>query len=95
MVPVPTGHNAFIYVYAGEATVAGDEGTRPVSLPSGVVGVLSDGDGVRLRTDAGAGLLLLAAGPLKEPIARNGPFVMNDQRELAQAFADYQNGAFL
>ncbi len=74
--------------------MAAAENNAPVSLTSGVVGVLGNGDGVHLRTDAGAGLLLVAARPLEEPVARHGPFVMNDRRQLAQAFEDYRNGAF-
>ena len=36
---------------------------------------------------------MIAAGiPLNEPIARHGPFVMNTQEEIYQAFADYQSG---
>ena len=36
---------------------------------------------------------MIAAGvPIKEPIARYGPFVMNTQEQIHQAFADYQNG---
>lgn len=37
--------------------------------------------------------VMVASGvPFKEPIARHGPFVMNTQEEIHQAFVDYQNG---
>lgn len=45
--------------------------------------------------DQGARFLLLAAKPLKEPIAWGGPIVMNTNRELEQAFDELDNGTFL
>jgi quercetin 2,3-dioxygenase len=45
--------------------------------------------------DQGARFLLLAAKPLKEPIAWGGPIVMNTRQELEQAFEELDNGTFL
>ena len=37
-------------------------------------------------------LLVLAGKPLKEPVARYGPFVANSEGEIKQAMMDYQEG---
>jgi len=37
-------------------------------------------------------LLLIGGVPLREPIARYGPFVMNTQQEIYQAIEDYRSG---
>ncbi len=92
-VPVTSGHNAFLYVYEGDAEVgpAGHAGR----LPHRAAGVLSDGNGVRVRAlGQGARFLLLAAKPLREPVVQYGPFVMNTREEIEQALADYRDGQF-
>jgi redox-sensitive bicupin YhaK (pirin superfamily) len=88
---LPTGHNAFLYAYEGEAVVG--EGKKP--LPHRAAGLLSDGDAVRIEAgDKGARVLLLAGKPIREPVVQYGPFVMNTREEIEQAIADYQSGAF-
>ena len=91
-VDVPADHNALVYVFEGEATVAG----RPVA--DGQCAVLGEGDHVVIGapTDADpnqpARALLLSGAPIDEPVARYGPFVMNTFGEIRQAMADYQAG---
>jgi len=86
---VPAGHNAFLYVYEGEALV-GDARQR---VATRAAGLLSDGEKVRIEAGAeGARVLLLAGRPLGEPVVQYGPFVMNTREEIEQAIADYQAG---
>lgn len=91
--PVPAGHSAFVYVYEGQATVG--EGRDAATIDAQELAVLGDGGEVRLSGRASRSRAILVAGrPLREPVARYGPFVMNTREELQQAFADYQAGKF-
>ena len=84
-------HNAFLYLYEGDARVGTGATTR--ALPHAAAAVLSDGDSVRIEAGAdGARLLLLAARPLREPVVQYGPFVMNTRAEIEQAVDDYRSG---
>ena len=90
---LPEGQNAFAYVFEGAATVGGGEDARP--LEAGQMGVLGGGGALSLHAGHdGARLILVAGTPLREPVARHGPFVMNTRQELMQAFVDYQEGRF-
>jgi quercetin 2,3-dioxygenase len=88
-IPIPATHNAFMYVYEGEAVVGEDAR----ALPFRSAGLLTSGDAVRVTAGArGAGLLLLGGRPIGEPVVQYGPFVMNTPREIEQAIIDYQRG---
>jgi redox-sensitive bicupin YhaK (pirin superfamily) len=76
-----------VYVFQGTARV----GEKLVK--EGQMALLGAGDAVRLRGNEGGGRLLLLAGvPVNEQVARYGPFVMNTEQELVQAFRDFQSG---
>jgi len=90
---LPPGHSAFVYVFEGELSVG--SAATATHLPQHALAVLGAGRQVRLQTGASAARAILVAGrPLREPVARYGPFVMNTQEQLRQAFEDYQHGRF-
>jgi redox-sensitive bicupin YhaK (pirin superfamily) len=89
--PMPSDHNAF--VYGVEGVFRADDGPP---IRAGQLAVLEGGDRLALAAEnASARCLVLAARPIGEPIARYGPFVMNTEAELRQAFADLEQGVFL
>ncbi|HSR65097.1 MAG TPA: pirin family protein [Xanthomonadaceae bacterium] len=90
---LPEGHNAFAYVFEGAATVG--EGDVARALETHALGVLGGGERFAVRAGSeGARLILVAGRPLREPVARYGPFVMNTREQVMQAFVDFQEGRF-
>ncbi len=91
---LPASHNAFIYVIEGPVSTTHENG-QVIQLVRDDLGILSDGDAIKLKAgENGARFLLIAGKPLGEPVARGGPFVMNTRAEIQQAFEDYEQGRF-
>jgi redox-sensitive bicupin YhaK (pirin superfamily) len=89
-IPVPAGHEGFVYPFEGNVII-GDKR----ELVRGELGVMTDGDGIRLRADARPARVLVVAGkPLREPVVQYGPFVMTTPEEVEQAVRDFQAGRF-
>lgn len=87
---VPAAYSGFAFVFRGEARIGADG--RAVS--DGQMAILGPGGSVPLA-NAGPGpasLLLIAGVPLREPMVRWGPFVMNEWAEIEQAMEDFRAG---
>jgi hypothetical protein len=85
-----SAQQAFVVPYEGHVVVGADADSQ--ILEKLELGVLGRGEFVRIRAKGPARLLLIAGTPLREPVARYGPFVMNTRAELQQAFEDFSAG---
>jgi redox-sensitive bicupin YhaK (pirin superfamily) len=94
--PIELGHQAFAYLFEGEASFGGDDKTNGTRVVSPRLVVLGDGDHVKVTTDKSPARFLLVSGrPLGEPIARYGPFVMNTAEEIEQTLEELRQGTFI
>ncbi|NWC88991.1 pirin family protein [Pseudomonas reactans] len=84
------GRNTALVILRGTVLVNGEEVARQGQL------ALFERDGRQLTLEANddAKVLLLSGEPIDEPIVGHGPFVMNTEQEIHQAFADFQSGRF-
>ncbi|HMV43656.1 MAG TPA: pirin family protein [Leptospiraceae bacterium] len=90
--PVPIDFNVFLYLIEGKGIFEANgqtlSGKQMIQFSN------SKGESIYLENPSGENLDILVLGgkPLNEPVARYGPFVMNTQKEIEEAFSDYRNG---
>ncbi|MCX6303580.1 MAG: pirin family protein [Bacteroidetes bacterium] len=93
LIPVATDHTVFSFLYEGAASF--DENLKN-SLHAGEGVLFGEGENVRVQTGASTARFILIAGkPIGEPVAWNGPIVMNTQEELNVAFRELRSGNFI
>ncbi|NNL76611.1 MAG: pirin family protein [Desulfobacterales bacterium] len=108
--PTKQGHTVFAYIidgqgyFSGEKNSSTDEGNK-AALPdaqlnllvdNGTIVLFHDGDEIIASTEEQKMRFLLISGkPIGEPVAWQGPIVMNTQEELQIAFKEYQQGTFI
>ena len=87
----PRAQAAFVYVFDGVGATGGKAYERGTLLA-----FAHDGDEIAIDNPgtAEAQALFLAGEPLREPVARYGPFVMNTTAEVQAAFDDFHSGRF-
>jgi redox-sensitive bicupin YhaK (pirin superfamily) len=81
----------FVYVYEGSLE-AGGEGAQVLAHQLALFDTVQGELFIKAKTPSR--FLVLAAAPLREPVARRGPFVMNTEQEIREAILDYQAGRF-
>jgi redox-sensitive bicupin YhaK (pirin superfamily) len=89
--PQPEGWTTLLMVLGGTVQV---NGQTPVGTAQ-LVTLSREGSDIQLAAPQGnARVLLLSGEPIDEPVVGYGPFVMNTQQEIVQAFNDYNSGQF-
>ncbi len=87
--PLVKNYTKALFVLRGEVEV-GDQKGRVGELV--VIGLQSGA--VRVSAETESKFLVMSGEPLREPIVGHGPFVMNTEAEIKQAFGDYRRGMF-
>lgn len=97
-----TPNNETLFIYLLDGTLAVDELLHDFEKKSCAVLFRSanpdaeTNDAVVVRSgNQGARFVLLAAKPLREPVAWGGPIVMNTREELEEAFDELDRGTFI
>ena len=92
-ITMSSDESAFIYVYEGDVVINKGEQGNETTLEQGELGVLSQkGTQLCVSTDTECKFIVVSGKPINEPVVQYGPFVMNSQQEIVQAFNDYQSG---
>ncbi|KAB7729955.1 pirin family protein [Rudanella paleaurantiibacter] len=87
--PVDASRNILFYLIRGMLTVNGQAVTQRE-----LVEFNRDGESLDITATTDALLLFGHAQPFDEPVVANGPFVMNTEEEIRQAYTDYRMGKF-
>jgi redox-sensitive bicupin YhaK (pirin superfamily) len=92
---LPGGYNGFIYVLEGGGLFGAEEtlGEEKQVLWLGSADGAADSE-IKIHANKPLRALLVAGQPVREPVVAYGPFVMNTQEEIKQAYEDFQSGRF-
>lgn len=95
---LPENHNAFLYMLAGEIA-AGPSETKLKKTGVALLTYNENGDEERgsellIKAHSRAKLLIYSGAPIKESYVARGPFVMNTQEEIREAYEDFKKGKF-
>eukprot|EP00818_Percolomonas_sp_WS_P001554 CAMPEP_0117446474 /NCGR_PEP_ID=MMETSP0759-20121206/6359_1 /TAXON_ID=63605 /ORGANISM="Percolomonas cosmopolitus, Strain WS" /LENGTH=290 /DNA_ID=CAMNT_0005238741 /DNA_START=209 /DNA_END=1081 /DNA_ORIENTATION=+ len=96
---IPEGYQGFIYVISGKGEILENEDDKSRAINTKAIMIFNEtkeGSRLRIRSvgDKPLEFAIVAGTPLKEPVSRYGPMVMNTNEEIEQAFLDYHSGKF-
>lgn len=93
---LPSDYNGFMYILEG----SGMFGENDIKAGKGEVLLLdsvnekADTSEIIIKADEKLRVIFIAGKPLHEPVVARGPFVMNTEEEIKQAYSDFRNGKF-
>jgi len=87
LLEIPKSYNALIYILDGEV-----ESDGKIAQAKDMLWFNNDGEKIAVKVTENSRFILLSGEPIGEPVATYGPFVMNTDKEIQQAIADYQEG---
>ncbi|WP_285769039.1 pirin family protein [Peribacillus sp. SI8-4] len=92
---LPGSYNGFLYILEGEGEFGVNQkaGRKGQVLWMGAAGDAEESE-IRIEAHSRMRIMLYAGEPIGEPVVARGPFVMNTEEEIVQAFDDYRNGKF-
>jgi redox-sensitive bicupin YhaK (pirin superfamily) len=93
---LPGSYNGFLFILAGEGTF-GSEAVKGTERQVLWMGSGKDGEPSEVTVTAASKLkvLLYAGEPVREPVVARGPFVMNTDEQIRQAYQDFRDGKFI
>jgi len=86
-ISLPETHNAFLYLLEGKVQI----GDRKINQHYMIV-FSNDGEGIEIEFLEDSKALLMSGEPIGEKIVAKGPFVLNEEIQIAQAYRDYRMG---
>jgi hypothetical protein len=89
---VPPRRNVLIYALSGAVQVRVGHETRALRTFQAVAGHAADADELYVMAKDPSQVLVLSGTDPAEPVAVHGPFIMNDEAQLAAAFERYRRG---
>lgn len=88
-IDIPENHSIFFYVIRGRLEVS-QQKVKALQL----VEFEYQPGNLNIQTEVDSIIIIGHSKPLAEPVVAQGPFVMNTQQEIMQAYEDYRNGKF-
>lgn len=88
-IEVTDGHNAMLLLRSGALRIGGE-----LINVAELVQFEQNGNSITITADSDAAFLFMAGEPINEPVFGAGPFVMNTEEEVRQAFSDFRAGKF-